>query len=245
MANKKSKLKNKEPGASFLWVELLFFAAIGLFSFSLITYTMASSGEGFSITLNPLTERGVSEPQREVIVSVLYEAESNRPIVQPTLSPIFTPSVLYWEDNILRWSSEWNLDPNLIATVMQIESCGYPRALSRSGAMSLFQVMPFHFTAGEDPYDPDTNARRGMAYLSRGLEISNGHAGLAMAGYNGGHSVITKPSNLWADETRRYYRWGSGIYREASAGWESSPTLDAWRGAGGGLCSTAENYLGI
>ena len=136
------------------------------------------------------------------------------------------------------------MDPNLIATVMQIESCGNPEISSGAGAMGLFQVMPFHFEDSEQPFDPDTNAKRGMAYLARGLELSDGHAGLALAGYNGGHSIISRSYEDWAYETQRYYRWGSGIYREASAKWDSSPTLAAWLSAGGqSLCSMAESYF--
>ena len=37
------------------------------------------------------------------------------------------------------------LDPDIIATIIQIESCGNPAARSTAGAQGLFQVMPFHF----------------------------------------------------------------------------------------------------
>lgn len=182
----------------------------------------------------------------EVQAVGLYEAPSRRPVPEPSLSPIFTPSVQYWLKDLLTWGVEYGLDPNLIATVMQIESCGNPQAGSIVGAMGLFQVMPYHFEEGEDPHDPDTNALRGMAYLSSGLEISGGHAGLALAGYNGGLGVISRSYDTWPRETQFYYRWGSGIYREASAGWESSPTLAAWLAAGGqSLCDAAEAILDI
>ena len=185
-------------------------------------------------------------PRASGEAALMYEAPSRRPLPEPSLSPVFTPSVQYWEDRILKWAAEYEIDPNLIATVMQIESCGNPQARSPVGAAGLFQVMPYHFAEGEDPYDPDTNARRGLEYLSRGLELSGGHAGLALAGYNGGHSVIERGYETWSRETQRYYRWGSGIYREASAGWESSPTLAAWLAAGGqSLCEQAEVQLGL
>ncbi|MBI1856315.1 MAG: transglycosylase SLT domain-containing protein [Chloroflexi bacterium] len=51
----------------------------------------------------------------------------------------------YWAAAISRWANASNLDPNLVAVVMQIESCGNPSARSSAGAMGLFQVMPFHF----------------------------------------------------------------------------------------------------
>lgn len=61
------------------------------------------------------------------------------------LAPFFTPEVDYWAAAISRWANASNLDPNLVAVVMQIESCGNPSARSSAGAMGLFQVMPFHF----------------------------------------------------------------------------------------------------
>jgi soluble lytic murein transglycosylase-like protein len=156
------------------------------------------------------------------------------------LSPVFTPEVRRWESQILAWSQAFALDPNLVATVMQIESCGSPSAVSSAGARGLFQVMPFHFTTGEDMLDPETNAARGLAYLAGGLQAAGGQAGLALAGYNGGHSQIGRDSSLWPSETQRYYYWGTGIYQDASSGATESPRLAEWLAAGGSsLCARA------
>lgn len=162
------------------------------------------------------------------------------------IAPVFMPSVQYWAADIARWAAAYDLDPNLVATVMQIESCGNPGALSSAGAQGLFQVMPFHFAAGEVMTDPDTNAARGMAYLSQGLALANGNAGLAMAGYNGGHSVIGRASGNWHYETQRYYYWGTGILADISADPSTSPRLQEWLNAGGAsLCRQAEAALGL
>ncbi len=162
------------------------------------------------------------------------------------LSPVFTPEVQYWADDLLRWAAEAGLDPNLAAAVMQIESCGDPRARSRAGAMGLFQVMSYHFAAGENPYDPDTNARRGLDYLRRSLEEAGGNIRLAFAGYNGGIGVIGRSETTWAGETMRYAYWGSGIYESASAGETESLRLQEWLSAGGAsLCRQAAERLGI
>ena len=175
------------------------------------------------------------------------QERSDSAITSPgVLSPVFTPEVQYWQDNILSWSQTYALDANLIATVMQIESCGDPNAISRSGAQGLFQVMPFHFAFGEDTLDPDTNAARGLAYLSQGLALSGNEVGLALAGYNGGHSQIGVDSRLWPDETRRYYYWGTGIYADATSGAAHSERLDEWLTAGGtSLCARAAAQLQI
>jgi hypothetical protein len=160
------------------------------------------------------------------------------------LSPVFTPEVLTWGSDILRWADTYDLDPNLVATVMQIESCGHPSVLSSSGAIGLFQVMPFHFPDGEDPFDPEINAMRGLAYLARGLGLSGGRIDLALAGYNGGHGMITRDQSQWAPETQRYVTWGNGILNDIAGGRTTSPTIQAWLQAGGErLCRSASHAI--
>ncbi len=167
-------------------------------------------------------------------------AKNERFFPAPDISPIFTPEVRFWADDILRWASETNLDPNLIATVMQIESCGDPRATSPSGAKGLFQVMPYHFYAGENPYYPEVNAQRGLAYLKKSLDTARGNFYLAFAGYNGGIGIIARSEIFWAEETKRYAYWGSGIYADARRGVFSSPRLEEWlRYGGASLCAQA------
>ncbi len=162
------------------------------------------------------------------------------------LSPVFTPEVQYWAGRIQVWAAASELDPNLVATVMQIESCGDPRARSRAGAMGLFQVMPYHFAAGDDPYAPDTNALRGLDYLKRSLEAALGDPRLALAGYNGGIGVVSQSEIAWAAETQRYAYWGSGIYAEASSAASESLRLQEWLAASGvSLCRQAHDRLGI
>lgn len=179
-------------------------------------------------------------------------AESALPLSQPSpvasgaIAPLFTPEVQYWAGNISRWAAEHGLDPNLAATVMQIESCGHPDIRSSAGATGLFQVMPFHFKAGEVMSNPDTNALRGMDYLRRSLETAGGNARLAFAGYNGGIGVIGRLESLWPAETVRYAYWGSGIYTDASQNRTESSRLNEWLQAGGAsLCAKARQRLGI
>jgi soluble lytic murein transglycosylase-like protein len=162
------------------------------------------------------------------------------------LSMLFTPEVQYWGSAIADWAADAGLDPNLAASVMQIESCGDPRALSRAGALGLFQVMPYHFAAVEEPYSPSTNAARGLAYLARALAAADGDARLALAGYNGGIGVIGTPESSWAAETVRYAYWGSGIYADSRSGSAVSATLEEWLAAGGAsLCRRARQRLQI
>jgi hypothetical protein len=167
--------------------------------------------------------------------------------VEPVLSSVFTPTVQYWAPLIQAWSQAYHVDPNLIATVIQIESCGDPNAVSRSGAQGLFQVMPGHFGAGEDMLDVVSNGRRGMEYLAGALQKrSSGDAESALAGYNGGHSLIGKDQAAWPSETQRYIRWAVGIYDDAINGHSASATVQQWLDAGGkNLCAQAAAHQSV
>lgn len=179
-------------------------------------------------------------------VTPIWSFASDESTTASELSPIFTKEVQHWSDDIVRWANAAGVDPNLAATVMQIESCGDPRATSRSGAMGLFQVMPFHFRFGENPYDPDTNALRGLNYLARALSTGSGNARLAMAGYNGGIGVIGRSEWIWPSETKRYVLYGAPIYEDASSGTTSSAMLTEWyQKYGVNLCKQAAQRLGI
>ena len=151
-----------------------------------------------------------------VLLSGRQQAEASQLVVDQespsqqhfslSIPEAFTPEVKHWAPDILRWSVQYDLPPALVATVMQIESCGHPSIHSNAGAAGLFQVMPFHFGAGEDPLEPETNAFRGLSYLARSLELADGDQALALAGYNGGHGQISRVPSLWPAETLRYVR---------------------------------------
>ena len=176
----------------------------------------------------------------------IWSVSGNSASAPSGISPIFTKEIQHWGSDIVRWANAAGVDPNLAATVMQIESCGDPRATSRSGATSLFQVMPFHFNLGENPYDTETNAARGLNYLSRSLQAGGGNARLALAGYNGGIGVISRSEWAWPSETKRYVLYGAPIYEDARNGATSSPSLTEWyQKYGAGLCRQASERLGI
>jgi soluble lytic murein transglycosylase-like protein len=161
-----------------------------------------------------------------------------------TVLPVFSPSVMHWAPQIGRWARSYDLNPNLVATVMQIESCGHPNVRSPSGAIGLFQVMPYHFIAGETPQDPDTNALRGLTYLAKSFSLSERRLPQTLAGYNGGHGMIPRDRDQWPRQTRRYVRWGMGILKDIASAEGSSQTLQEWLDRGGErLCAQAQRAL--
>lgn len=155
------------------------------------------------------------------------------PAPGPPLEAHLHPQVARWLPQIEAWSQQSGVPAPLIAAVVQIESCGDPLAVSPAGALGLFQVMPYHFTEGEDRLDLETNARAGVQYLARAWHLAGGDPALTLAGYNGGHSQIDRPPSAWPIETQHYVRWGTGLLADIQNGRTSNPTLEAWLEAGG------------
>ncbi|MBX3061666.1 MAG: transglycosylase SLT domain-containing protein [Anaerolineae bacterium] len=181
--------------------------------------------------------------QQQIAVSGTTAEQVLAQAATTALSSVFTAEVLFWKTQIAVWSVTYQIDANLIATVMQIESCGNPSVGSSAGAQGLFQVMPFHFAQGEDMHDVETNARRGLEYLQGALRLAQNDVELALAGYNGGYGAIY---GRWAAETQRYAYWGSGIYAEAISGAATSATLAQWLAAGGSsLCRSASQVQAL
>lgn len=195
------------------------------------------------ITVGDQTQQRSNDPLFDFALAPGILSNSNS--TATGISPIFSKEVQYWAKDIVRWANESSIDPNLVAVIMQIESCGDPHAISRSGAIGLFQVMPFHFHITDNPFNPDTNAQRGLDYLARSLEAAGGNPRLAMAGYNGGIGVISRGEWTWSSETQRYVQIGAPLYQEARSGVTTSPTMEKWYGTGNSLCRQARNRLGI
>ena len=156
------------------------------------------------------------------------------------MAPLFSPPVQRWRASLTAWSREHELPVNLLATVMQLESCGRVDAISPAGALGLFQVMPFHFAADEEPLTPAANARRAANFLNECLRYGGGDITLALACYNGGPALTARDFADWPRETQLYSRWGAAIYRDAARGRSRSSALDDWWQAGGNrLCAQA------
>ncbi len=200
-----------------------------------------------------LNNPNLPTPEIQVAPNPPPEAQSNKEVGnEKGIAPVFTKSVQYWADSIQRWAKSKGLDPNLLALVMQIESCGNPDAVSPAGAVGLFQVMPLNFPEDvRSDFDrmknTELNAQVATDLLAKLLEKTNGNVLLALAAYNGGNKVLENPNNpeVWPAETRRYYEWAK-IYEEIKQNPNESSTLQEWLKAGGAsLCATAEKRLGL
>ena len=92
-----------------------------------------------------------------------------------------------------------DLEPELVAAVIQVESSWYPKAESEAGACGLMQVIPKWnpkpdgtlYTCDELK-DPATNIKAGTAALARWMQRASGDRYLALCAYNAGNTCFKK-----------------------------------------------------
>lgn len=160
-------------------------------------------------------------------------------------TPWIPENVKQWQPIIQDMARKYNLDPNIIAIIMTVESGGNQQARSPVGAQGLMQIMPG--TAADiaakylkipveayDIYEPRTNIEFGTAYLAHlrdefgtNTQAPNWDqtAELIAAGYNGGPgaaSNLEKGLGLESSETHLYTHNVYNMWRERNA--QHSPT---------------------
>ena len=168
--------------------------------------------------------------------------------------PWIPASVKRWEAPIQEMAQKYNVDPNLLAIIITLESGGNPTAVSNADAHGLMQITPP--TAKDiaakflkkpvttyNLEDPKTNIEFGAAYLAYlrnefGTKAQgpswDGTVELIAAGYNGGPGAaasLEKGDGLSDMQTVAYSADAFNMWRERHAG--HSPTYDRWRGRGG------------
>lgn len=169
-------------------------------------------------------------------------------------SPWIPQTVKRWNGPIAEMAQKYNVDPNLVAIIITMESGGYSKAKSEAGAQGLMQVtLPTakdiaakYLKKPQKTYnlmDPRTNIEFGTAYLaylrSEFGEASQGPSWnatveLMAAGYNGGPGAanyLEQGRGLEDTQTVVYSRDAFNMWRERNAA--KSPTYDRWLERGG------------
>jgi soluble lytic murein transglycosylase-like protein len=100
-----------------------------------------------------------------------------------------------------------HIDEDLLASVVRAESAGQVRAVSRTGAQGLMQLMPGTASAMgvADAFQPEQNIAGGTAYLDALLTRYHDNVALALAAYNAGPGAVDKYHGVPPyRETREY-----------------------------------------
>ena len=114
---------------------------------------------------------------------------------------------LKYVETVKKYAEAYDVEPALAQAVMREESKFNERALSRSGAVGLMQIMPetgdwIAEQLGEDEgdlYEVERNIRYGVWYLSELTAEFGGNRVLALSAYNAGRGTVWD----WIDE----YGW--------------------------------------
>jgi len=116
---------------------------------------------------------------------------------------------------IVQSAARHNVDPNLVRSVVKVESNFNPNAVSRKGAMGLMQLMPSTARSlnVSNPFDPNQNVDAGVRHLKRLLESYGGDIRLSLAAYNAGSRAVARSSGVPRfAETRNYVRRITNLY---------------------------------
>lgn len=147
-----------------------------------------------------------------VIADEVEETNANDPFAEldcpVSWSDLELPTDLPYRDSISSAAQAVDLDPWLVASVVQTESAFDPRAVSRAGAAGLMQLMPSAAAehAVKDVFDPTENLRGGTEHLRTMLD-SFESLPLALAAYNSGAATVKRYNGIPPyKETRDYVR---------------------------------------
>lgn len=116
---------------------------------------------------------------------------------------------------INRAARKYDVDPDLIRSVIKAESNFDSRVTSSKGAMGLMQLMPE--TAKDlgvkNAFDPEENIMGGTRYLKSLLDRYNGKTDVALAAYNWGMGNVEKNYRQLPRETSTYISRVNSYYR--------------------------------
>jgi len=109
-----------------------------------------------------------------------------------------------------REASRFDIEPELVLSVMQVESAFDEYAISWVGARGLMQIMPFWKKELGQPkanlMDIDTNIYFGCAILKTYLNREKGNIAPALARYNGSYGRMKYPNKVFKAQNQRWFQ---------------------------------------
>jgi len=110
---------------------------------------------------------------------------------------------------IRKAAAKYEVDPDLVFSVVAAESNFNPRAISRRNARGLMQLLPetARRLGVKDIYDPAQNIDGGTRYLRDLLKMYDGDLALTLAAYNAGPGAVQRYGRIPPyNETIKYVR---------------------------------------
>ncbi len=130
---------------------------------------------------------------------------------ETVLAPSWGEEIVRWESLIVESAVEYQIDPDLIAAIVDVESDGKSDGVSYAGAVGLMGVMPYGEGFEYRPnrtilLDPQTNISWGTAIIADIMQQAGGDLHAALAAYNGGwRQVDTLETRTYAADVLNLY----------------------------------------
>jgi Transglycosylase SLT domain len=115
-----------------------------------------------------------------------------RETVEATDSSVEIAEIVEIEAHIREVAVRYDIQPILVAAIVEAESEFNPRAVSRRGAQGLMQLMPGTASSlrVSDTFDPYENIEGGVRHLRRLMDRYRGNLPLVLAAYNAGEQAV-------------------------------------------------------
>lgn len=116
------------------------------------------------------------------------------PVAAARLIGSLNPTAAELHELLARAGEAHRIDAELLASVVHAESAGHARAVSRTGARGLMQLMPGTAAAlgVHDAFVPAENVEGGTKYLDQMLTRYHDNVALALAAYNAGPGAVDR-----------------------------------------------------
>jgi len=146
------------------------------------------------------------------LLSVTHAHPGGHVQTQPILSPPLVSAMQVKAERLFQWivseaARNHDVEPALIKAMIFSESRYNHRAISRSGAKGLMQLMPktAHALGVKDSFDPAQNVNGGVRYFKQLLDKFEGDIILALAAYNAGSSAVIRYQGVPPIGATRHY----------------------------------------
>uniref|UniRef100_A0A7C4TCX9 Lytic transglycosylase domain-containing protein n=1 Tax=candidate division WOR-3 bacterium TaxID=2052148 RepID=A0A7C4TCX9_UNCW3 len=103
-----------------------------------------------------------------------------------------------YDEIIAYYGKIYGVDPELVKLIIEKESKFNPRAVSKSGAMGLMQLMPetAQKLGVRDPFDPRQNIEGGIRFLRNLFDMFGGDLELTLAAYHAGPGIVKRENRI-------------------------------------------------
>jgi soluble lytic murein transglycosylase-like protein len=150
----------------------------------------------------PGAKADAEQSRRDVFTSELAR-------INDALREEFFSTSMPYGDLIHEKAAKYNVDPALVAAVIEQESRFRSRAISQVGAKGLMQLMPRtgRWMGASDLYDPAQNVDAGVKYIKYLQERFEGNLTKTIAAYNAGEGNVMRYRGVPPfRETRSYVK---------------------------------------